>query len=150
MVQSTFNARETAAVLAGLRLLQCHADDGYENPEILDVADDLGTQEPLTAEEIEALCARFNAPDVTDWRAGVVVEVKQSSPANIAYVRHNGDYWTLRTDRGINLAFTYDFKDSEILQAKLAAARTPQAVLAACQRHAGHARTCRLIDLGEA
>lgn len=54
------NARELAAVLAGLRLLECHAMDGYQEEGIADVANMGGTIEPLSAKEIDGLCQRLN------------------------------------------------------------------------------------------
>lgn len=50
------DARQLGALLAGLRLLQDHAADGYENPAILDVFTDGRPVEPFTDGEIEALC----------------------------------------------------------------------------------------------
>lgn len=48
--------RQLGAVLAGLRLLQAHAADGYENPEILQVFEDGRSTEPLDVDGLEALC----------------------------------------------------------------------------------------------
>src|SRR5262245_23443803 len=53
------NDRELAAVLAGLRLLQDHAHDGYQEA-IVEVASDGGKLDPLNASEIDALCERLN------------------------------------------------------------------------------------------
>lgn len=50
------DARQLGALLAGLRLLQDHAADGYENPAILDVFADGRPVEPFDVCEIEALC----------------------------------------------------------------------------------------------
>ena len=50
------DARQLGALLAGLRLLQAHAADGYESPEILDVFADGRTADPLKEAEIEAIC----------------------------------------------------------------------------------------------
>ncbi len=50
-------ARQLGALLAGLRLLQAHAADGYESPEILEVFADGRPVERLTEAEIDALCA---------------------------------------------------------------------------------------------
>lgn len=47
------DARHLGALLAGLRLLQDHAADGYESPEIGDVFADGRAAEPV---EVEALC----------------------------------------------------------------------------------------------
>lgn len=54
------DARQLGALLAGLRLLQDHAHDGYDNPHILDVFSDGRAIEPLSVEEIEALCDGVN------------------------------------------------------------------------------------------
>lgn len=51
----TIQARQLGALLAGLRLLQDHAYDGYENPAILDVFADGRPVEPLSHGEIETL-----------------------------------------------------------------------------------------------
>ncbi|TAL36821.1 MAG: hypothetical protein EPN98_04245 [Phenylobacterium sp.] len=50
------DARQLGALLAGLRLLQAHAADGYESPEILDVFADGRAADPLKGAEVEALC----------------------------------------------------------------------------------------------
>lgn len=54
-------ARQMAALLAGLRLLQAHAADNYPAPEILDVLPSGERPEPLTEADIEALCIRLEA-----------------------------------------------------------------------------------------
>ncbi|MBT9470739.1 MAG: hypothetical protein IV099_06095 [Phenylobacterium sp.] len=50
------DARQLGALLAGLRLLQAHAADGYESPDILDVFADGRPADPLQEAEVEALC----------------------------------------------------------------------------------------------
>jgi hypothetical protein len=54
-------ARQMAALLAGLRLLQAHAAADYPSPEILDVLPSGDRPEPLNEADIEALCARLEA-----------------------------------------------------------------------------------------
>ena len=54
-------ARQMAAVLAGLRLLQAHAADNYPSPEIPDILPSGDRPEPLTEADIEALCLRLKA-----------------------------------------------------------------------------------------
>ncbi len=61
-----FDPRELAAVLAGLRLIQCHANDGYTEEPIADVATNGGTLTPLDATEIDALCERLNTTNPED------------------------------------------------------------------------------------
>ena len=56
--------RQLGAILAGLRLLQDHAYDGYDNPAILDVFTDGRTVEPMNADEIAALCEGVNGGDL--------------------------------------------------------------------------------------
>lgn len=58
------NDRQLAAVLAGLRLLQAHAMDGYENEHILDVFTNGESFEPLTPDEIDELCDSINLEPV--------------------------------------------------------------------------------------
>jgi hypothetical protein len=61
--------RETAAVLAGLRLLQLCLEDDHlaDSADLVDrfvideIIDDAGTLEPLSVQEIEMLCERINA-----------------------------------------------------------------------------------------
>lgn len=55
---SGLTSRETAAVLAGLRLLQCNLPSltiGIQN-----IFDDGGTLSPLDEDEIDDLCERIN------------------------------------------------------------------------------------------
>ena len=54
------NKREVAAVLAGLRLLECHAMDGYQEEGIVDIATNGDTFPPLSADEVDELCIRIN------------------------------------------------------------------------------------------
>ncbi len=54
------NKREVAAVLAGLRLLECHAMDGYQEDGIADIATNGDTIQPLAANEVDDLCQRIN------------------------------------------------------------------------------------------
>ncbi len=54
-------ARQLGALLGGLRLLQAHAADGYESPEILEVFADGRPVEPYGEAEIGALCAGLEA-----------------------------------------------------------------------------------------
>ena len=49
------DARQLGALLAGLRLLQAHAADVYESPEILDVFADGRAADTLKEAEVEAL-----------------------------------------------------------------------------------------------
>ncbi|MGD9643839.1 MAG: RING finger protein [Elusimicrobiales bacterium] len=66
------NARQLSAILAGLRLLQSiesekigsHAAAGFS--EILEIASDDGTHEPLTGDEIDALCEELNGEELDE------------------------------------------------------------------------------------
>lgn len=69
------NDRQLGAVLAGLRLLQAHAMDGYENPHILDVFTNGESFEPLSPDEIDDLCDALNVEPVRHR-----VEVVQLQP----------------------------------------------------------------------
>lgn len=56
------SARERAAVLAGLRLLQSYLADDLRAPEGIDlILTDGGAFRPLSIEAIDDLCARLNA-----------------------------------------------------------------------------------------
>jgi hypothetical protein len=51
--------RKAAAILAGLRILQTHADGGYDAPWLLEVGEVFTDCEPLSSVEIEELCGVF-------------------------------------------------------------------------------------------
>jgi hypothetical protein len=65
------DARQLGALLAGLRLLQAHAADGYENPWILDVFSDGRAVDPLGEDEIDSLCAGVNGGELLRDETGV-------------------------------------------------------------------------------
>lgn len=58
----TFDRRELATILAGLRFWQRHCGTGHIEPE-MDVASDGDTLDPLTLSEIDSLCERLNIDD---------------------------------------------------------------------------------------
>ena len=75
--------RELAAVLAGLRLFQ-RALDALP-PEIADIATDGGAVPPLSAAEVDALCARLDAADgPRPYRVVWQIDVDAASPLEAA------------------------------------------------------------------
>lgn len=61
MVRTELDDSELAAVLAGLRLLQKHLEDGPSLPDgIQDILTNGGTLTSLAPEDIDELCLRMN------------------------------------------------------------------------------------------
>ena len=69
MAENTANDRSQAAILAGLRLLQQWREDRIVTKDasldmiIDDIETNGGAHEPMTAEEIDALCELINTID---------------------------------------------------------------------------------------
>lgn len=61
-INTTFNERELATILAALRCYQA-TDDGHGNLSLYDIATNGGTLDALTLDEIDELCERINFPD---------------------------------------------------------------------------------------
>lgn len=57
---TAFTPQITAAILAGLRLLEREIDNSTLNPEIADIATSLGEFEPLPLSDIDTLCEMIN------------------------------------------------------------------------------------------
>lgn len=88
-----FDSRQTAAVLAGLRVLQQYLDRGATPPHVGEILNNGGECEPLDSNEIDALCEAVNGDSaelpvviVKSNCAPVVTEVIANQPVKLVFV----------------------------------------------------------------